>query len=154
MTTTPAALRTLINIDVPDLEAAVRFYTTALPLRVGRRIGDSVIELLGADAPIYLLEKAPGSVAFARSPTDETPGARSYVRHWTPVHLDLIVPDLASAVESARAAGAAIEGVSSHRWGKLALLADPFGHGFCLIQFLGRGYDEIATPGTVSGERA
>jgi hypothetical protein len=23
-------------------------------------------------------------------------------------------------------------------------MADPFGHGFCLIQFLGRGYDEIA----------
>ena len=29
-------------------------------------------------------------------------------------------------------------------WGKLALFADPFGHGFCLIEFLGRGYDEIA----------
>ena len=23
-------------------------------------------------------------------------------------------------------------------------MADPFGHGFCFIQFLGRGYDEIA----------
>jgi catechol 2,3-dioxygenase-like lactoylglutathione lyase family enzyme len=22
---------------------------------------------------------------------------------------------------------------------------DPFGHGFCLLQFLGRGYDEIAS---------
>ena len=30
-------------------------------------------------------------------------------------------------------------------WGKLALMADPFGHGFCLVQFLNRGYDEIAT---------
>lgn len=26
-------------------------------------------------------------------------------------------------------------------------LADPFGHGVCLLQFSGRGYDEIATPG-------
>jgi len=26
------------------------------------------------------------------------------------------------------------------------LLADPFGNGFCLIQFTGRGYDEIAKP--------
>jgi hypothetical protein len=25
------------------------------------------------------------------------------------------------------------------------MLADPFGHGICLIRFLGRGYDEIAT---------
>jgi hypothetical protein len=23
-------------------------------------------------------------------------------------------------------------------------MADPFGHGFCLIEFRGRGYDEIA----------
>jgi lactoylglutathione lyase len=30
-------------------------------------------------------------------------------------------------------------------WGRIAQLADPFGHGLCLIQFLGRGYDEIAT---------
>jgi hypothetical protein len=26
------------------------------------------------------------------------------------------------------------------------VLADPFGHGVCLIQFLNRGYDEVATP--------
>jgi len=26
----------------------------------------------------------------------------------------------------------------------IALMADPFGHGFCLIEFRGRGYDEIA----------
>ena len=25
------------------------------------------------------------------------------------------------------------------------MLADPFGHGICLIEFVGRGYDEIAT---------
>jgi hypothetical protein len=27
-------------------------------------------------------------------------------------------------------------------------LADPFGHGFCLIEFTGRGYDEVATEGS------
>jgi len=26
----------------------------------------------------------------------------------------------------------------------LALMADPFGHGFCLLQFVGQGYDELA----------
>jgi len=33
------------------------------------------------------------------------------------------------------------------------VLADPFGHGLCLIQFLGRGYDEITERinGAVSG---
>ena len=27
--------------------------------------------------------------------------------------------------------------------GKIAVLADPFGYGLCLIEFLNRGYDEI-----------
>lgn len=33
--------------------------------------------------------------------------------------------------------------IAAHKWGKLALMADPFGHGFWFLQFLGRGYDEI-----------
>jgi hypothetical protein len=48
-------------------------------------------------------------------------------------------------VSTAVAAGATLEGsISTHRWGRLALLADPFGHGFCFVQFVGRGYDEVA----------
>ena len=27
---------------------------------------------------------------------------------------------------------------------RIALLADPFGHGFCLIQFSEQGYDAVA----------
>jgi uncharacterized glyoxalase superfamily protein PhnB len=43
-------------------------------------------------------------------------------------------------------AGARLEGeVETHVWGRIAVLADPFGHGFCLIEFLGRGYDEITS---------
>jgi hypothetical protein len=30
--------------------------------------------------------------------------------------------------------------------GARSQLADRFGHGLCLIEFIGRGYDEIATP--------
>jgi len=42
-------------------------------------------------------------------------------------------------------AGARLEQpIATHNWGKLALMADPLGHGFCFVQFLGRGYDEIA----------
>ena len=45
----------------------------------------------------------------------------------------------------ALAAGSRLEAtISTAKWGKLALMADPFGHGFCFIEFLGRGYDEIA----------
>lgn len=131
----------LINIDVDDLERAVTFYTSAFGLRVGRKLGPSVVELLGAGAPIYLLEKAAGSVA---SPT--TDDRRRYARHWTPVHLDLVVGDVEAAVGAALAAGAVLEvPATAHAWGKIAHLADPFGHGVCLVEFLGRGYEEIAT---------
>lgn len=37
----------LLNIDVPDVEAATTFYTTAFELTVGRRFGTDFVELLG-----------------------------------------------------------------------------------------------------------
>src|SRR5512133_666194 len=131
----------IVNIDVDDLAEAVRFYTSALGLRVGRRFGDGGAELVGAEAPIYLLAAAAGSAPF-RGAT----ATRGYTRHWTPVHLDFAVEDLEEAVRRAEAAGAKVEvPIAQRRWGKLAVLADPFGHGLCLLQFQGRGYDEIAT---------
>jgi predicted enzyme related to lactoylglutathione lyase len=131
----------LINIDVDDLDRAVAFYTAALGLTVGRRFGSSATELTGATSPIYLLAKADGTRA---SPA--TGDRRRYARHWTPVHLDFVVSDLATAVEDAVKAGATLEGEpATHTWGRIAQLSDPFGHGLCLIEFLGRGYDEIAT---------
>jgi len=150
MTSGAVAVRTLINIDVPELEAGVRFYTGALELRVGRRFGETAVELLGAEVPIYLLAKSSGSLAFAPAVTAQSSAARSYARHWTAVHLDFAVPALAPAIERARTAGARVEGVSEHSWGTLALLVDPFGHGFCLIEFRNRGYDEISTSGASS----
>lgn len=131
----------LVNIDVDDLARAERFYTSAFDLRVGRRFGSDSVELLGGSSRIYLLMKAAGSVA-----TGSTVMTRSYRRHWTPVHVDLVVTDIDEAVRRARQAGALLERpVQSNDWGRLALMADPFGHGFCLIQFTGRGYDAIAT---------
>jgi predicted enzyme related to lactoylglutathione lyase len=94
---------------------------------------------VGADAPIYLLPKAGGSEAFPRGEK------RSYARHWTPVHLDFVVSDIRAAMKRALGAGATLErDVTTHAYGKLALMADPFGNGFCLLEFSGRGYDEIA----------
>ena len=130
----------LVNVDVDDLEKGVAFYSRAFGLRVERRFGAEGVEMLGAAAPIYLLVKPAGSPASAGSPQ-----SRDYARHWTPVHLDFVVDDIAAAVARAEAAGATLEApVRPSKWGKLALMADPFGHGFCLIEFLGRGYDEIA----------
>jgi predicted enzyme related to lactoylglutathione lyase len=131
----------LVNIDVDDLDRAVTFYTALLELKVGRRFGAFGVELVGGSAPLYLLVKAAGT-AVSPASSDR----RRYQRHWTPVHLDFAVPDLDKAVAAALAAGATQdEPPRTHRWGKIAHMADPFGHGFCLIEFIGRGYDEVAT---------
>jgi uncharacterized glyoxalase superfamily protein PhnB len=73
---------------------------------------------------------------------------RAYERHWTPVHLDVVVDDVHAAVRRAVGAGAKLEReVEVHAWGRIAILADPFGHGFCLLQLEGRGYDALVDPG-------
>ena len=130
----------LVNLDVDDIEKAIHFYSSAFALKVGRRFGAVGVEMLGSTAPIYLLIKSPGTPA-----SDTTQQLRNYQRHWTPVHLDFVVDEIEPAVERAVSAGARLEQpISMHKWSKLALMADPFGHGFCFVQFVGRGYDEIA----------
>ena len=54
----------LINVDVPDLEAAIAFYTTAFGLAVGRRFGMGAAELT---APLFLLRKEAGSIDAGKS---------------------------------------------------------------------------------------
>lgn len=133
-------MRILVNIDVPDLEAAIDFYGRAFGLTLHRRLGPGAAEMLGASAPIYLLQKTAGTPAAGavRQPRD-------YARHWTPVHLDVVVDDVDDAVARAVAAGARLEDpAASHDWGRIAHLSDPFGHGICIMQFLGRGYDALA----------
>jgi predicted enzyme related to lactoylglutathione lyase len=133
-------MNVLINIDVDDLEKAIRFYSSVFGLEVGRRFGASGVEMLGAASPIYLLVKAAGTL------TSHTMSQRrSYDRHWSPVHLDFVVEDIELQVQKAISAGAQLEKpIAILKWGKLALMADPFGHGYCFVQFVGRGYDEIA----------
>lgn len=132
-------MQLLINIDVPDLPAAEALYAQAFGLTAGRRFGDGGVELLGASAPIYLLRNAAGSVAAADA-------RRGYDRHWTPIHLDVVVEQLEPALDRALSAGMRQEGeLREADWGRIVRLADPFGHGWCLLQFAGRGYDEIST---------
>ena len=133
----------LVNIDVDDLEKAIAFYTAGLGLRVSRRLGPDIVELHGASAPVYLTAQPAGTL-----PAPGSAAPRDYRRHWTPVHLDFVVPELEPALERARAAGAALEGgIREFAWGRYAVLADPFGHGFCVLQFQGRGYAEIESAG-------
>jgi predicted enzyme related to lactoylglutathione lyase len=138
-------MQILVNIDVPDLARAEAFYTRAFDFVTGRRFGGLVVELnsSGSNASgtvIYLLQKDSGTAATRSADT-----TRTYARHWTPVHLDFIVANIESAIARAVSAGAILEDpIDTQPWGRIAHLADPFGHGVCLIQFTGRGYDEIA----------
>lgn len=130
----------LVNIDVPDLAQAEAFYVAAFGLTPTRRFGQGGVELSGLPVRLYLLEKAEGSVGAGDD-------IRRYGRHWTPVHLDGVVDDLDAALARALNAGATLEqSARTEVWGRIALLADPFGHGLCLIQFLNRGYDEVTAP--------
>ena len=127
----------LINIDVPSLAEGERFYVSAFGLKPGRKLGDTVLEMTGWPVAVYLLEKPAGTIGAALK-------EREYTRHWTPVHVDVVVPDLDHAVELAMAAGAVVEGgPADTSYGRIAMLADPFGHGFCLIEFNSSGYDSV-----------
>ena len=134
----------LINIDVPDLERAIAFYTTAFELHLSRRFDSGFAELLGAGVPIYLLQSPEQTPPFPNA-TER----RRYTRHWTPIHFDLVVPNLETALSRALGAGAIQESPpSKHAYGDLVLLGDPFGHGVCLLQFNAQGYDAITTSTT------
>ena len=75
-------------------------------------------------ATLCLLEKKEGS-----KPLPQTADTRRHERHWTPVHLELHVPDLDAALARAIAAGARQEQVfRDAEHGSAAFCSDPFGH--------------------------
>jgi predicted enzyme related to lactoylglutathione lyase len=133
-------VKLLVNIDVDDLEKGVAFYQSAFGLSLRRRLFDgTVAEMVGASSNVYLLTKPSGSSA---SPHISLP--RDYRRHRTPVHLDFEVDDVEAAVQRALAAGAKLEGeIQTFPWGRIAKMSDPFGHGFCILEFIGAGYDNV-----------
>jgi predicted enzyme related to lactoylglutathione lyase len=127
----------LLNIDVPDLDAGATFFADAFGLRPARRFGNDVVELLGWPIPLYLLRKAAGTRGAGGD-------LRRYERHWTPLHPDVVVTDMDAALDRAVAAGAVVESrPSAAPYGRIAMLADPFGNGFCLIEFNEKGYDAL-----------
>ncbi len=129
-------MRVIVNIDVPELAPAIDFYRAALGLTLSRTIEEDVAELTGGSSVIYLLRNPAGS-----HPVSAHPVERHYARHWTPVHLDFVVADLAAAARQALNAGARQESECvDWRGSKCITFSDPFGHGFCLIEFAGETY--------------
>jgi predicted enzyme related to lactoylglutathione lyase len=138
-------LQLRICIDVNDIEHAITFYTDGVGLVLGRRLLANWAELLGGPCPIDLLCNAAGTAPLGES----RPQRRDYARHWTPVHLDFVVDDIEAATQRLVAHGATLEQPIQDRvWGRMASLADPFGHGIDVLEFRGRGYDEILAAGS------
>lgn len=126
----------VINIDVPELSSAIAFYCAALGLEHSRTLDDDVAELKGASSTIYLLQKPSGS-----NSSGAVSAARRYSRHWTPVHIDFVVENIEVAAKRALGAGAIRESECVEwRGSKCITFSDPFGHGFCLIEFAGETY--------------
>jgi predicted enzyme related to lactoylglutathione lyase len=126
----------LVNIDVPELTPAIDFYEAAVGARFSRFLDDDVAELTYGTSVIYLLRKPPAS-----RPTPIGGPARDFARHWTPVHVDFVVQDIDRATARALAAGATRESECVEwRGSKCVTFSDPFGHGFCLIEFAGETY--------------
>ena len=124
-------MKLIVNIDVPELQPAIDFYCAALGLTHTRTLDQDTAELAGASSMIYLLRKGAGTQAVSTPPV-----ARDSRRPWTPVHFDLVVPDVDAAAAAALAAGATRE--TPHidwRGSRCLSFSDPFGHGFCFIQF-------------------
>ena len=62
------------------------------------------------------------------------------------MHLDFVVDDLAARGCARQGAGRHVEQDVQDACLRAGsrMFADPFGNGFCLLEFRGRGYDEIA----------
>lgn len=119
-----------ICIDVPELDKGVAFYRDAFGFSKVAEPYPGVAVMKGTGAALTLLEKREQT-----RPSPHTRDVRHYDRHWTPVHLDLHVDDLRAALDRAVKAGATEEQLfESAEHGSIAFCADPFGHGFCLLQ--------------------
>ena len=123
------AMRIVITIDVPDLEAGVAFYRDALGFEERVRPFPTFVVMTNDRAQIGIMQKYAGT-----RPAPGSEDVRSYERHWTPVHADFHVDDFAGTLARLRAAGATVEEeLGGGDLPPIAFCADPFGHGFCLI---------------------
>ena len=118
-----------VCIDVSEMEKAIQFYTNALGCDLVEK-KEQYTELSANGLTVYLAENAAGT-----NPLVNGKAVRNYERHWTPIHLDFHVSDLNKSVSMVMKLGGVKEGEKSGDWGSVAFCADPFGNGFCLMQY-------------------
>ena len=118
-----------VSIDVPNLDAGLKFYRDALGLVEVRRPIPTYVVLQCGEAKIGLIEKAAGT-----NPAKGSDDVRRYERHWTPVHIDFDVDDFDGFLSKAIEVGAIVE-QKYEMAGRppIAFCSDPFGNGFCVI---------------------
>ncbi len=118
-----------VSIDVPDLDAGLRFYQTVFGFTETARPFPTMAIVDAHNLTVCMHQKATGT-----TPAPGTDDARDYQRHWTPVHLDLHVADFDATVDRVRAAGGLVEQeFRDHGPKPAAFCSDPFGNGFCVI---------------------
>ena len=117
-----------ISIDVPNLEAGLRFYGNVFGFREKARPFPTMAVLDANNLTICMHEKAAGTKSSSGG------DARRYERHWTPVHVDVHVEDLDAVLEKIRAERGLVE-TEFRTQGPVpvAFCSDPFGNGFCVI---------------------
>lgn len=119
-----------ISIDVPSLADGIAFYTRAFGFTVKSQPMPTVAVLGGLNIELCLLEKPAGT-----KPAPHTSDHRKFDRHWTPIHIDFHVDDLAKSLAHVESLGAKREQVFENtEHGSAAFCSDPFGHGFCLLE--------------------
>ena len=118
-----------VSIDVPDLEAGLRFYGAVFDFVEIARPFPTMAILDANNVTVCMHQKSAGT-----KPSPKGADLRRYERHWTPVHIDLHVDDFDGAVAKVRAAGGLIEmEFREHGPRPAAFCSDPFGNGFCVI---------------------
>jgi predicted enzyme related to lactoylglutathione lyase len=118
-----------VSIDVPDLEAGLRFYGPVFGFVEVARPFAAMAILDANNVTVCMHEKATGS-----TPSPGAKETRRYERHWTPVHVDLHVNDFDGVLAKVRTAGGLVETEYRHHGPKpAAFCSDPFGNGFCVI---------------------
>lgn len=118
-----------LSVDVPDLDAGLRFYGRVLGFVETARPFPSMAILDANNLTVCMHAKGAGT----RS-SEASGDTRHYERHWTPVHMDLHVHDLDAVLAKVRAEGGAVEREFRTEGPRpVAFCSDPFGNGFCVI---------------------
>lgn len=129
-TSSDARPRVNLSIDVPELEAGLRFYAAVFGFVETARPFPTMAVLDANNVTVCMHAKPSGT----KSSLTKGSELRHYERHWTPVHLDFDVTDLDAVLAKVRAGGGTIENEFRDQGPKpVAFCSDPFGNGFCVI---------------------